>query len=131
MQVYTKNSPVKNLTGIATLTVSEKNSDSVDSVLKLLKKSLGADKWTQDKIEGIDIYEKFDLNSMTLFRLAYNSKTKQFSIGSVKTRYVVPSYVEMHLLQVELLTQKKSKTTASFLYDLIFKKAVADDASDL
>lgn len=130
MTVFTKNSPIKNVEGIATLTVSKDNTDSSESILTLLKKSLGPKKWTTDKLDGLDIYEKFDTSSMTLFRLAYNQKTKQFSIGSVKTRYMIPSYVELHLLQVENLTSQKSQTTSSFLYNLVFSKAIANDLAN-
>lgn len=128
MQVYTKNSPLTYLKGLGTITISENNKDSVDSVLYILKGALGKENWTTDKIDGLDVYEKFDTGSMALYRLVHNTKTNQYSIGSIKTRFLMPSYIEMHLLQVEALTNKKSKTTASFLYNLIFLKAVAADA---
>lgn len=130
MTVFTKQSPIKNIDHIATVTVSENNTDTPETVLNLLKKSLGSEKWAADKIDGLDIYEKFDVQSMTLFRLAYNGKTKQFSMASVKTRFLIPSYVELHLLQVESLTYKQSKATASFLYDLLFSKAMAGDIAN-
>jgi len=127
---YTKNSPLKNINYIATMSVVDNKNEPVEKMLNILKKTLGQEKWSTDKIDGLEIYEKFDVSTMTLYRLAHNPKNKTYSLGSVKTRYLVPSYVELHLMQVESLTKAKPKTTAAFLYDLIFKKAVADNLAD-
>ncbi len=128
VSVYTKDSPLEYLKNIATLTVSQNNKDSYETVVGFFKRSVGTKKWSDQKIDGLEIHESYEPDSNTLYRLAFNKKTKQFSVGSVKLRYLLPSYLEMHMLQVEKLTKKSSKSTATMLYDFILPKAFADDA---
>jgi archaellum component FlaC len=125
-QLYTKNSPIKGINNIAIMTVADLKNDSFDSILTSVKKAFGSNvKWTTDKVDGLEVHETYDVGTSSLYRLAYNKKTNNFSFGSVKLRFLIPSYVELHLMQVEALTKTKSKKTAQFLYDALFAKAYA------
>jgi hypothetical protein len=123
--VLVKNSPISYLKYIASLTVTENNKTSIDTVLKIYKNSIDTKKWTVDNIDGLTFYETVDPKSSTLFRIAHNPKTNQYSVGAVKLRFLLPSYLEMHITQVERLTGRRSKTTAEFLYNLLILRAQA------
>jgi hypothetical protein len=123
--LYTKDSPLSYLKNIATVTVSVDSKDKLEDVVSIIKKSIGTKQWSEDKIDGLHFYETVDVQSGALFRLGINEKTKQFSLASVKIRYLMPSYLELHLIQVEKLSGVKSKTKSAFLYDLLFSKAYA------
>ncbi|MBC7421052.1 MAG: hypothetical protein H7328_10025 [Bdellovibrio sp.] len=131
LSFYTKNSPVAKLKNIATMTISKDNKESFDSVLGTFKRSLGTTKWAVQTVDGLDIHESFEPHSNALYRLAFNKKTNQYSIGSVKLRFLLPSYLELHQLQVEKLTGSPTRKTASLLYEIFIPKVQADIKSIL
>jgi len=117
---YVKTSPVKYMNAVAFMTVSKNNKLSEAEVFNQLKSPFTNQKWITQKLDGLNIYEYYDNQTTNLFRYAFNPKNKQYSYSSVKLRFLQPSYTEIHLLQVEKLTQTQSKTTAAFLIENLF-----------
>lgn len=127
-KVLLKNSPLFPNAPIAVMTLTQNNQEAKNTVINLYKTSVGKNcKWSQDEINGLEIHECASLRTGALFRLAYNNKTQQFSTGSVALRYLMPSYVELHLLQSEYLTGSKSSVPkkSAWLIDLLMQKAFA------
>ena len=109
----------------ASVTVTKNNTESIATVLSVLKKSIGVNNWTVEKLDGLDLYEAVQKKSGTLYRLVHNKQTNEFSVASVKTRYLLPSYLEAHLWQVELLTNKKASGRKSAFFSLLLPNAEA------
>lgn len=135
VQLYVKNSPLTYLRGIANITVSEKNKLPLPKVVEFIKKSTGSKQWNMERLDGLMIYETVDPKSGHLYRLAFNEKSNQFSFGAVKLRYLMPSYAELHLLQVETLTgtklsKAKAKKSAEWMLQLLIPKLQAADLSE-
>lgn len=131
--LFTKNSPVSYLKNIATMTLSKGNKEPLVDVLGFFKKVVGTTSWQHSTLEELEIYETYSKESTSIYRLIYNTKTKEYSFGSVKLRFAMPSYLELHLLQVDSLvprTVKKSKKTAEYFFDLFFAKAFAGPLED-
>lgn len=128
-----KTSPVLKSVPVASLTFTQNNKDSKDYVLSLFKKSVGETcKWKQSTSDGLEIHECVSLANGSFFRVAYHAKTNEFSMGSIALRYILPTYVEMHVKQVEGLTNIKSaghtKKTA-LLMQALFQKTFAGELS--
>ncbi len=109
----------------ASVTVTKNNTESITTVLSVLKKSTSIEKWSVEKLDGLDLYEAIQKSSGTLYRVVHNKQTNEFSIASVKTRYLLPSYLEAHLWQVELLTHKKASGKKSAFFSLLIPEAAA------
>lgn len=111
----------------ASVTVTKNNTEKKENVLDLLKKSLKISKWHHEKSDQLDFYEAIHKPSGTLFMVTFNSKTNEFAMSSVKTRYLLPSYLEAYQWQVELLTQKKASSgKANAMLQLFMSEARAD-----
>jgi hypothetical protein len=133
-KVLVKQSPVVSGLPIAALTITRNNHEKKETVIQTFKKSVGPGcQWKQDKIEGLEIHECALFSAGSFFRLAYNNKTNDFSTGSLALRYILPTYVELHLLQAENLIKNKSNKKSAGLIQLLVSKAYAltgDDAID-
>jgi len=128
--LYLKNSPVAYLQNIASLMVTENSQASQEAVVMFYRKVVGPKKWTHEKHDGLEIYETVDPISTTLYRLAFNPKTNQYAVGAVKTRFLLPSYLELHLLQVQKLTgHAATATNWQNLYQKFIPEAQADTTS--
>ncbi|MBC7465305.1 MAG: hypothetical protein H7256_04880 [Bdellovibrio sp.] len=111
----------------ASVTVTKNNKEKKEVVLSLLKKTLKISKWHHESSDQLDFYEAIHKQSGTLFMVSFNSKTNEFAMSSVKTRYLLPSYLEAYQWQVELLTQKKASSgKANALLQLFISEAQAD-----
>lgn len=127
MSLYIKDSPIPALKAIANATVSHNNKLPLEKVVTQLKSAVGKRPWTKDKIDGLTIYETIDAKSGNLLRIATNSATNEYSFAVVKLRYLLPSYVELHLLQVEALTGRKSPKASAMLFEVFLPRAFAAD----
>ncbi len=131
-KILLKKSPIMAGVPIAVMTMTRNNQEKKDTVVNLYKTSVGKDcNWKQDNIDGLEIHECASLKTGSFFRLAYNNKTQEFSTGSLALRYLLPTYVELHLLQAENLTAatpRKTKKTA-WLMELLMQKAYAIELS--
>ena len=125
LTIYTKDSPLPYLKNLATMTISKDNKASSEQVVGFFKKVLGTKKWAYKKTDGLDIYETYEPQGTAIYRLAYNKKTSQFSIGVVQLRFLLPSYLELHQLQVEKLTGTPTKKTAALIYQLLIPTVFA------
>jgi hypothetical protein len=104
----------------STVSITKNSKEKKSDVLALFKKStrIPEKKWHTENIDGLEIHEGVSISDGALYRIAFNSKNNEFSTASVKTRYLLPSYLEAHMIQVELLTGttefKKPKGTSFF-----------------
>ncbi len=131
LSVYTKNSPLNTLKNIATISVSSENKASFEQVSKFFKNSVGTKNWSAQTADGLEILESYEPRSTAVFRLAYNKKNNQFSFAAVKLRFLLPSYLEIHQLQVEKLTGSASKKTAQMIYEIFIPKVFANTSTTL
>lgn len=124
-----KKSPVVNSAPIATLTFTKKNQETKNEVVRLFKSSVGeVCKWRKESIDGLEIHECLAFRIGSLFRLAYNEKTNEFSTASIALRYLTPSYVEMHVLQFQGLTTNPTSSKvkkSALLMQALIQNAVA------
>ena len=132
-KMYQKNNSVINDVINSTLTITKNNNEKKSVVLKLFKKAtqIPENKWFTENLDGLEIYEGLSVADGAIYRIAFNSKNNEFSTSTIKTRYLLPTYLEAHLLQVELLVGKveNKKTKGSAFFNLLIQSAYAQSAS--
>lgn len=123
-----KKSPLIPDLPIAAVTYTKNNQEKKETVIALLKKTTNIQNWKVENIDGLEIHEGFSKVSGTVYRLAFNNKTNEFSVASIAARYLLPTYLEAHLFQVQHLTGKKagSGKFSSFLRLFIQDVEAAD-----
>lgn len=113
----------------STLTITKNNAEKKSVVLNLFKKStrIPEKKWFTENIDGLEIHEGLSVSDGALYRIAFNLKNNEFSTSTIKTRYLLPTYLEAHLLQVELLSGKteNKKTKGTAFFNLLIQSASA------
>jgi len=149
-KMYQKNNLVLNDVINSTVSITKNSKEKKSEVLRLFKKStrIPDNKWHTEIIDGLEIHEGISVSDGALYRIAFQAKAKvnpksksstfvennEFSTASIKTRYLLPTYLEAHMIQIELLTGqspevKKSKGTSFF--NLLIQPAYAQSNSTL
>ncbi len=119
-KMYQKNNLVLKDVINSTVSITKNSKEKKSDVLTLFKKStrIPENKWHTENIDGLEIHEGVSISDGALYRIAFNPKNNEFSTASIKTRYLLPSYLEAHMIQVELLIgvaeNKKPKGTSFF-----------------
>ena len=118
-KMYQKNNTAITDVINSTLTITKNNAEKKSVVLNLFKKStrIPENKWFIENIDGLEIYEGLSVSDGAVYRIAFNSRNSEFSTSTIKIRYLLPTYLEAHLLQVELLNGRveNKKVKVQFL----------------
>jgi hypothetical protein len=134
-KTYQKNNLVLKDVINATVSITKKSNEKKSVVLDLFQKStrIPLKNWHKENIDGLEIHEGVSISDGALYRIAFNSKNNEFSTSSVKIRYLLPAYLEAHLIQVELLGGKKKliKPKGSAFFNLFIQQAYAQNLKNL
>ncbi len=122
-QLHLKNSPLLKNLNLGSVTTVYKNKIDKNKLFHLYKSSTDETcKWTTSQSLKIEIRECLSTKKGSLFRFAYNNQTHNYSMGTVNLRFLMPTYIELHLWQISLLGQQPSrKKTASLLKELLLQ----------
>lgn len=125
-----KTSPLIANLPIATVSYTKNNKEPKEKVITLLKKSVLSKKWSLEQMDGLEIYETYSKETGTIYRLAYNNKNNEFSLASIAVRYVLPTYLETHLIQLKhLKTVKSSSNKFTQFMSIFLQNAYAQSPS--
>lgn len=128
--VEIKTSPLIANLPIANISYTKNNKEPKEKVIALLKKSVPSKNWSFEKMDGLEIYETYSKETGTIYRLAYNDKNNEFSLASIAVRYLLPTYLETHLIQVKhLKTVKSSSNKFTQFMSIFLKNAYAQSPS--
>lgn len=141
-KMYQKNNLVLKDVINSTLSVTKNNKEKKSEVLSLFKKStrIPDNKWHTEIIDGLEIHEGISVSDGALYRIAFVAKknsnlsneNNEFSTASIKTRYLLPTYLEAHMIQIELLTgrsQELKKSKGTSFFNLFIQPVYAQSSS--
>lgn len=111
----------------ASVTVTKNNKENITTILNLLKNSAQLPEFVKENIDGLNLYEALDKKTGIVYRVVHNVKTNEFSMASVQVRFLLPTYVETHLWQVELLNRTQASGKASAFFKLLAPAAYAEN----
>lgn len=124
--VEIKTSPVFRNLPIATVSYTKNNKEPKEKVLSVLKKTVPSANWSFETIDGLEIYETYSKQTGTMYRLAYNVNNNEFSLASIAVRFLLPTYLEAHLMQMkQLKTNKNSSNKFTNFMKIFIKSAEA------